>query len=260
MRINKNRYFTPIILKPLSSTYSILSRKVKLPLKRESLEKISKFKPDPYKFAFRVYIVIALILNSAETAGMCASVFSELHIKLDLPIRIVRLLHKEGINTVEKLANKTPRELLRLPSFGDAFLHSVETALAKKNLYLKASARSLDPNNISVLKLSVRSWNALQDEGINTIKKLADKTPEELLGIRNLGIGSLMEIEKTLANRDLSLKASARSLDPNDISALSLSVRTQNALRAEGINSIEKLADRIPLELLRKIILEKEQK
>ena len=75
--------------------------------------------------------------------------------------------------------------------------------------------------------------------------------------MRNLGIGSLMEIEEVLAERDLSLKASSEGLKPNDISTLNFSIRTQNALRAEGINTIEELTDRIPLKLLRKIILEK---
>ena len=201
-----------------------------------------------------------LSLSSSLTAGMCKSVFSDLHLELELPVRIVSLLHQAGIRTVKELVSKTPLDLLRLPHFGRASLEAVEEVLAGKGLSLRASARSLEPGDISVLNLSVRSHGALRSEGINTVRELVSRTPEELLGIRNLGMNSLIEIEDALKRRDLSLRASARSLEPGDISVLNLSVRSQNALRAEGIHTVKELMSKAPWELLREIIFEKEQK
>ncbi|MDE0092015.1 MAG: helix-hairpin-helix domain-containing protein [Oligoflexia bacterium] len=217
-------------------------------------------KKSDFKLFLSFYILIMLSLSSSLTAGMCKSVFSDLYLELKLPVRIVSLLNQAGINTVKELISKTPQELLRLPHFGRASLEGVEEVLAGKGLFLKASARSLEPGDISILNLSVRSQNALRAEGIHTVKELVSRTPEELLGIRNLGINSLIEIEEVLKRRDLSLRASARSLEPGDISILNLSVRSQNALRAEGIHTVKELMSKAPLELLREIIFEKEQK
>lgn len=61
---------------------------------------------------------------------------------------------------------------------------------------------------IEELDLSVRSYNCLKRAGINTIGELIQKTPEEILKVRNLGKKSLEEIEEKLAAFNLSLKKS----------------------------------------------------
>ena len=53
---------------------------------------------------------------------------------------------------------------------------------------------------------SERSFNCLKRAGINTIRELISKTPEEMMKIRNLGKKSLEEVEQKLAERGLSLR------------------------------------------------------
>ncbi|MBT9258989.1 MAG: DNA-directed RNA polymerase subunit alpha [Clostridiales bacterium] len=60
---------------------------------------------------------------------------------------------------------------------------------------------------IDELELSVRSYNCLKRAGINTIGELVNKTPEDMLKIRNLGKKSLEEVESRLAAFGLKLKS-----------------------------------------------------
>ena len=62
--------------------------------------------------------------------------------------------------------------------------------------------------SIEELELSVRSFNCLKRAGINTIGELIEKTPEDMLKVRNLGKKSLEEVEEKLANFGLALKQS----------------------------------------------------
>ena len=53
---------------------------------------------------------------------------------------------------------------------------------------------------------SVRTVNCLKSAGIETIEQLIERTPKELLAIRNFGKKSLQEVKRKLAEYDLSLK------------------------------------------------------
>ena len=63
--------------------------------------------------------------------------------------------------------------------------------------------RSLEMN-IDELELSVRSYNCLKRAGINTVEELINKTPEDMMKVRNLGRKSLDEVLAKL--RELGLK------------------------------------------------------
>lgn len=58
--------------------------------------------------------------------------------------------------------------------------------------------------NIDELELSVRSYNCLKRAGINTVQELINKTPEDMMKVRNLGRKSLDEVLAKL--RELGLK------------------------------------------------------
>ncbi|HHT01317.1 MAG TPA: DNA-directed RNA polymerase subunit alpha [Firmicutes bacterium] len=58
---------------------------------------------------------------------------------------------------------------------------------------------------IEELDLSVRSYNCLKRAGINTVAELVNKTPEDMMKVRNLGKKSLQEVEEKLAVLNLSL-------------------------------------------------------
>ncbi|MBO6299576.1 MAG: DNA-directed RNA polymerase subunit alpha [Lachnospiraceae bacterium] len=62
--------------------------------------------------------------------------------------------------------------------------------------------------NIDELELSVRSYNCLKRAGINTVEELTNKTPDEMMKVRNLGKKSLDEVLEKLKELGLHLRDS----------------------------------------------------
>ena len=62
---------------------------------------------------------------------------------------------------------------------------------------------------IEELELSVRSFNCLKRASINTVEELTQRTEEDMMKVRNLGMKSLVEVKNKLAELGLELK-------PND--------------------------------------------
>lgn len=60
--------------------------------------------------------------------------------------------------------------------------------------------------SIDELELSVRSYNCLKRAGINTVAELCDKSPDDMMKVRNLGRKSMEEVEQKLQELGLSLK------------------------------------------------------
>lgn len=58
--------------------------------------------------------------------------------------------------------------------------------------------------NIDELELSVRSYNCLKRAGINTVEELCNRTPEDMMKVRNLGRKSLDEVVTKLQELGLS--------------------------------------------------------
>lgn len=58
--------------------------------------------------------------------------------------------------------------------------------------------------NIDELELSVRSYNCLKRAGINTVEELCNRTPEDMMKVRNLGRKSLDEVVAKLQELGLS--------------------------------------------------------
>jgi carbon monoxide dehydrogenase subunit G len=58
---------------------------------------------------------------------------------------------------------------------------------------------------IEELNLPLRAYNSLRREGLHTIGDLVARTPQELLGIENIGPASIEEIRQRLAARGLAL-------------------------------------------------------
>ena len=59
--------------------------------------------------------------------------------------------------------------------------------------------------SIDELELSVRSYNCLKRAGINTVEELTNKTPDDMMKVRNLGRKSLDEVLAKLKELGLSL-------------------------------------------------------
>ncbi len=62
--------------------------------------------------------------------------------------------------------------------------------------------------SIEDLELSVRSFNCLKRAGINTVEQLCNKTPDDMMKVRNLGKKSLDEVLLKLKELGLGLSAS----------------------------------------------------
>ena len=62
--------------------------------------------------------------------------------------------------------------------------------------------------SIDELELSVRSYNCLKRAGINTVEELTNKTPEDMMKVRNLGRKSLEEVLAKLKELGLQLSPS----------------------------------------------------
>lgn len=59
---------------------------------------------------------------------------------------------------------------------------------------------------IEDLELSVRSYNCLKREGVNTVQQLVEKSENDLVKIRNFGAKSIEEVKDKLAQLGFSLK------------------------------------------------------
>ena len=62
--------------------------------------------------------------------------------------------------------------------------------------------------NIDELELSVRSYNCLKRDGINTVEELCNRTSEDMMKVRNLGRKSLEEVLAKLKELGLQLNPS----------------------------------------------------
>ncbi|MBQ8799583.1 MAG: DNA-directed RNA polymerase subunit alpha [Lachnospiraceae bacterium] len=78
---------------------------------------------------------------------------------------------------------------------------NVEVLVEKEN---NDKSKALEMS-IEELELSVRSFNCLKRAGINTVEELIDKTPDDMMKVRNLGRKSLEEVLGKLKELGLSL-------------------------------------------------------
>ena len=61
---------------------------------------------------------------------------------------------------------------------------------------------------IEEMELSVRSYNCLKRAGIDTVQDLIQKTKEDMLKVRNLGVKSIDEVSEKLKELGLNFKDS----------------------------------------------------
>ena len=84
-------------------------------------------------------------------------------------------------------------------------------AMSKMNILVASEedtkSKVLDMS-IEEMELSVRSYNCLKRAGINNIQDLTQKTKEEMLKVRNLGIKSIEEVSEKLTGYGLTFKDS----------------------------------------------------
>jgi DNA-directed RNA polymerase subunit alpha len=144
----------------------------------------------------------------------------------ELSVRARNCLKKMNIRTLGDLLKITEAELLGYKNFGETSLEEIRTMLNNKGLrlgqaleeqqsqarkdLLKTVAANVPEHilmkNVNELEFSVRSRKALQRLGINTVGELATRTEAELLGVKNFGQTSLLEIKQRLTELGLGLR------------------------------------------------------
>ncbi len=89
------------------------------------------------------------------------------------------------------------------------FVDLSDAASRAEVMSAKKEDTKVDVMNMSIdeLELSVRSYNCLKRAGINTVSELTNKTPDEMMKVRNLGRKSLEEVLEKLKDLGLELKA-----------------------------------------------------
>ena len=77
--------------------------------------------------------------------------------------------------------------------------------MGDQEVYVSTKVLSM---SIEDLELSVRSSNCLRRAGINTVEELCNKTPDDMIKVRNLGKKSLDEVLLKLKQLNLHLRSS----------------------------------------------------
>jgi len=144
----------------------------------------------------------------------------------ELSVRARNCLKKMNIRTLGDLLRVSESELLAYKNFGETSLEEIKHMLTSKGLRLgqrveeqqraikrevydaakRNNAEAALNKPVVELNLSVRARKALQNLNIRTLGELASRTEAELMGVKNFGQTSLVEVREKLAENGLSLR------------------------------------------------------
>jgi DNA-directed RNA polymerase subunit alpha len=161
--------------------------------------------------------------DAAKTTAMLNTPVTD----FELSVRARNCLKKMEIRTLGDLLKVSENELMSYKNFGETSLVEIKHMLTARGLRLGQSVEgghvsrahqdryqellSHAPEQVlkqpvSTLNLSVRARKALQLLNIQTLSDLAIRTEAELMGIKNFGSTSLIEINAGLAAHGLELR------------------------------------------------------
>ena len=130
----------------------------------------------------------------------------------DLPIGVIAV---DSIYTPVERVNMAPDEAVSLAAkvlseHLNLFIDLSENAKTAEVMVEKEDneKEKVLEMNIDELELSVRSYNCLKRAGINTVEELCNRTPEDMMKVRNLGRKSLEEVLAKLKELGLQLNPS----------------------------------------------------
>ncbi len=147
----------------------------------------------------------------------------------DLSVRTRNSLRKMNIRTLADLLRLTEAELRSYKNFGESSMEEIKAMLAQRGLKLgqlaeegrsnqavtsapdSGAAANNDENDlynrsVNELQLSVRARKALALLNATSLGDLCSKTEAELMGVKNFGMTSLLEIKEKLAELGLGLR------------------------------------------------------
>lgn len=147
----------------------------------------------------------------------------------EMTVRTRNALRKMDIRTLGDLLKVTEAELRSFKNFGDASLDEIKATLAQKGLrlgqaveqhqeevkqqvYEQLRAETGNDNdlldkNVGELNLSVRARKALALLNVQSVGDLVMKTEAELMGVKNFGMTSLVEIKERLGEKGMALRS-----------------------------------------------------
>jgi len=144
----------------------------------------------------------------------------------ELSVRARNCLNKMNIMSLGDLVRKTEQELLSYKNFGETSLNEIKEILASKGLRLGmareeavlsieqsqrryTTGQNVEAMNrpISDLELSIRARRTVEALGCLTVGDVVQHSEDELLGMPNFGVTSLVELRDKLAEYSLSLKS-----------------------------------------------------
>ena len=148
----------------------------------------------------------------------------------ELSVRARNCLNKMNIMTLGDLVRKTEQELLSYKNFGETSLNEIKEILGSKGLRLGmareeavlsieapqkryTTGENVEAMNrpISDLELSIRARRTVEALGCLTVGDIIQHSEDELLGMPNFGVTSLMELRNKLSEYTLKLKSSKDS-------------------------------------------------
>lgn len=145
----------------------------------------------------------------------------------ELTVRTRNALRKMSIRTLGDLLRVTEAELRSFKNFGDASLDEIKAMLAQKGLRLGQTVEqhqeevkqqvyeqlanetgdsTILTRSVNELDLSVRARKALALLNVASLGDLCMKTEAELMGVKNFGMTSLVEIKAKLEEIGLGLR------------------------------------------------------
>ncbi len=145
----------------------------------------------------------------------------------ELSVRARNCLNKMNIMSLGDLVRKTEQELLSYKNFGETSLNEIKEILGSKGLRLgmareeavlsieQSQRRYTTGQNVEAmnrpiadLELSIRARRTVEALGCLTVGDVVQHSEDELLGMPNFGVTSLVELREKLSEFSLSLKSS----------------------------------------------------
>lgn len=132
-----------------------------------------------------------------------------------LATRAINALNDFGFCKINDLMNLTERDLLKIPYIGRSALYKIDSALELSGMTreekIQCLAARFDDGPLALSSsikrlsgLSARSIVALEDDGFHQIESLISLKRRELLRIPYIGWGSVIKIDKALAEAGFS--------------------------------------------------------
>ena len=169
-------------------------------------------------------------------------------------------LSNERIRQICAKAVRKTRHPSRLRYLKDGYQGAQEIERLRKEELKNACEGTCSARQISLLKtievgdagFSVRTYNILWRSNVYTLGQVVEMMQEDIKKItelRNLGRKGILEIVEKLEKYNVNCKplreycftASARTLKLENIDDLGLSIRTYNAVKRAGINTVEEI-------------------